>query len=151
MARVELTLARVDLTLARVELTLARVELTPARVELTPARVELTPARGEATRARVEATWARLEVTLAGLEISELTALAFLVVLRVLIRLFFSIDMAGELLEIFYVPQTLNHSAGDWPKWQAARWTMVCTEKKGLRSAVPVGWAHGRVRNSPNG
>jgi len=35
---------------------------------------------------------ARLLVTVAG---SELATLAFLVVLRVLIRLFFSIDMAG--------------------------------------------------------
>jgi hypothetical protein len=37
-----------------------------------------------------------LDVTFVGLAArSELTALAFLVVLRVLIRLFFSIDMAG--------------------------------------------------------
>lgn len=35
---------------------------------------------------------------------AELAALAFLVVLRVLIRLFFSIDMAGSSLEFFLCP-----------------------------------------------
>jgi len=48
---------------------------------------------------------ARLLVTVAG---SELATLAFLVVLRVLMRLFFSIDMAGKLLEFLFVPQTVE-------------------------------------------
>jgi hypothetical protein len=63
-----------------------------------------------------------------------LTALAFLVVLRVLIKLFFSIDMAVYLLKIFYfVPQTLTDSAGDWPKLRGARKRIDRTQNEELR------------------
>jgi len=68
----------------------------------------------------------RVEITLliclltAGLP-GVLATLAFLVVLRVLIKLFFSIDMVStrSLLEIF-VPLTLPVSAGEMPNSRRA-------------------------------
>lgn len=75
---------------------------------------------------------------------AELAALAFLVVLRVLIRLFFSIDMAGKLLRIFSVSRrrcTLVQVTG-----QSCRLpdeSSPHTQNKGLSAGalpVTVGW-----------
>jgi hypothetical protein len=54
-------------------------------------------------------------VALSPFDASLLATLAFLVVFRVLIRLFFSIDITHSLLLLDFFPRTDGDSAGDVP------------------------------------